>query len=187
MRSSVQYISYQRNPLLCPCEGGHGLLPSGEWVYCLTNVACNYYTSNIIFQTWLLLVKFMPFYFYTVYKICLFLGNSTENEKGWRLSHINYFIPRILMMIPQNKDVRQLVWTCMSVETAVEDSEFCCYNRGRYKLSCKSSFEQNGCDLTPYSSLAADCGRFGGLLWRSMSRLRVWYCILVRVIIPDKQ
>ena len=52
------------------------------------------------------------------------------------------------MMIPQNKNLRQLVWH-FYVDTAVEESELYCYNtRGRYILSCKSSIVQNGCDST---------------------------------------
>ena len=33
------------------------------------------------------------------------------------------------MLIPQNKNVRQLVWHFWYVYTAVEDSEFYCYNK----------------------------------------------------------
>ena len=71
------------------------------------------------------------------------------------------------MMIPQNKDVRLLVWHLKYVHTEVEVSELYCYNtKGDRSLvvsqvSCRM-------DVTRYSTastlLAADMGHFGGLL-----------------------
>ena len=50
--------------------------------------------------------------------------------ESWVLSHNNYFVPHILVMIPENKNVCQLVWHFYYVDTAADGSELYCYNTG---------------------------------------------------------
>jgi hypothetical protein len=51
------------------------------------------------------------------------------------------------MMIPQNKNVCQLLWHLYYVDTAVENSELYCYNTEGDRNSVKGVM-QNGCDST---------------------------------------
>ena len=60
------------------------------------------------------------------------------------------------MMIPQNKNVRQLVWHLQYVDTALEGSELYCYNTEGDRISAVS---QASCrmDVTRLEQPSTEC------------------------------
>ena len=86
-------------------------------------------------------------------------------------------------MIPQNKNVYQLVWHLYHVDAAAEGSGLYCYNTegGINSVVSQASYRMNVTRLEqrPYS------GRFMGLLLRSRSTI-VFLKLPVRVLISDK-
>ena len=124
----------------------------------------------------------------------------------WRLSHGNYFLPHIWIIIPQNKNVRQLVglWH-LHVDTVVEGSELYCYNTEGDRnsvvnqASCRMDVTRLEHDMSKFKHGEASGIRLLPLLrqrnlntlWDYFEGLWVRTCtvfiqLLVRVIISDK-
>ena len=103
--------------------------------------------------------------YYALLKKIIYYNNNFI-YKRWGLSHGDYFSPH---MISQNKNVRQQVWHLEGSELVL------LLHRGRYKLSCKSSVVQIGCDST-WTKFTH--GEVGGII-----RIPLWLWTLWGIIL----
>ena len=90
------------------------------------------------------------------------------------------------MMIPQNKNVRQVVWH-LYVDTAVEDSELYCYNTedDRNSVLSQASCRMDLTRLLPHLSQRT-VEALGGITLKVYEYEYGIFKLLVRVVISDK-